>query len=35
MAHWFAHDVEIRGHTIVSDDPGSVGGDDLGPSRRS
>ena len=35
VARWrsgFAHDVEVRGHTIVSDEPGTMGGDDLGPT---
>lgn len=35
VARWrsgFAHDVEVRGHTFVSDEPGTVGGDDLGPT---
>ena len=26
------HDIEVRGHTIVADEPGSMGGDDLGPT---
>lgn len=26
------HDIEVRGHTFVADEPGSVGGDDLGPT---
>jgi putative redox protein len=27
-----SHDIEVRGHTFVSDEPGPVGGDDLGPT---
>jgi putative redox protein len=26
------HEIEMRGHTIVSDEPGSLGGDDRGPT---
>jgi putative redox protein len=26
------HDIEVRGHTLVADEPRSVGGDDLGPT---
>jgi putative redox protein len=26
------HEVEIRGHTVVSDEPGSLGGEDQGPT---
>jgi putative redox protein len=26
------HEVEMRGHTIVSDEPGSLGGEDRGPT---
>jgi putative redox protein len=26
------HEVEIRGHTVVFDEPGSLGGDDAGPT---
>ena len=28
-------EVKMRGHTIVSDEPGSLGGEDRGPLRRS
>jgi putative redox protein len=27
-----SHDVEVRGHTFISDEPRPVGGDDLGPT---
>ena len=28
------HDVEVRGHTVVADEPEDSGGTDTGPSRR-
>jgi putative redox protein len=28
----YTHDVEIRGHSVVSDEPESAGGNDAGPS---
>jgi putative redox protein len=27
-----AHEVEVRGHTLVSDEPGHIGGNDEGPT---
>jgi putative redox protein len=26
------HEIKVRGHTIVADEPGSMGGDDQGPT---